>query len=83
MQPILAIMGAIRREIMDLLEQQMAVLNSPLGLTDSQLRECYLRQNRVQQLRELLQSPPISDQDATAGQGITATADPVPAEQCL
>jgi hypothetical protein len=46
---------AIRREMLDLLRQQMDVLNSSLGLTDNQLRECYLRQTRVQELREQLQ----------------------------
>ncbi|MGD1023634.1 MAG: hypothetical protein ABR880_12685 [Candidatus Sulfotelmatobacter sp.] len=46
---------ALRREIMDLLRQQMEALNSPLGLTDEKLRECYERQARVQELRQKLQ----------------------------
>ncbi len=46
---------AVRREMMDLLRQQVEALNSPLGLTDEKLRECYERQARVQELREKLQ----------------------------
>jgi hypothetical protein len=45
----------VRREILDLLRQQMDALNSPLGLTDEKLRECCERQARVQELREKLQ----------------------------
>jgi hypothetical protein len=45
-----------RREIMMLLRQQMRVLDSGAELTDSQLRECYDRQVRVQELREKLQA---------------------------
>jgi hypothetical protein len=48
--------AAIRKEILNLLRQQMEALESPLGLSDDQLRECYIRQNRVQELREMLQS---------------------------
>jgi hypothetical protein len=47
---------AVRREMFDLLRQQMEVLNSAPELTDSQLRECYERQGRVQELREKLQA---------------------------
>jgi len=47
---------AVRREMLDLLRQQMEVLNSAPELTDSQLRECYDRQGRVQELREKLQA---------------------------
>jgi hypothetical protein len=50
-----ATVGVVRREILDLLRQQMDALNSPLGLTDEKLRECYERQARVQELREQLQ----------------------------
>ncbi len=53
---------AARREILDLLRQQMEALNSPLGLTDENLRECYDRQERVQELREKLEA----NSDATA-----------------
>lgn len=58
--------AAVRQEILSLLHQQMEALDSP-SLTDDQLRECYLRQNRVQRLREVLEAassgavPPISD----------------------
>ena len=48
--------AAVRREIMDLLRQQMEALDSPLGLTDVRLTECYERQARVQELREKLQA---------------------------
>lgn len=51
---------AIRQEILGLLRQQMEALDSPSGLTDDQLRECYLRQGRVQELREVLQAASIS-----------------------
>ena len=47
---------AVRREMLDLLGQQMEVLNSAPELTDTQLRECYNRQGRVQELREKLQA---------------------------
>jgi hypothetical protein len=49
-------MAALRREILDLLRQQMEALDSPLGLTDARLTECYERQARVQELREKLQA---------------------------
>jgi hypothetical protein len=48
--------GAVRREILDLLRQQMQALDSSQGLTDDTLRECYERQARVQALREKLQA---------------------------
>ncbi len=47
--------SALRQEILDLLSQQMAALDSPLGLSDSGLIACYRRQERVQDLRERLQ----------------------------
>jgi hypothetical protein len=47
---------AVRVEILRLLRQQMEALNSPLGLTDEKLRECYERQGRVQELRDELQA---------------------------
>jgi hypothetical protein len=47
---------AVRREMLDLLRQQMEALDSPQGLTDSLLIECYNRQGRVQELREKLQA---------------------------
>lgn len=51
---------ALRQEILALLRQQMEALDSPDGLTDDQLRDCYLRQNRVQELREMLQAASAS-----------------------
>ena len=47
---------AVRQEIFQLLHQQMEALDSPLGLTDARLSECYERQGRVQELREKLQA---------------------------
>jgi hypothetical protein len=49
-------MVAVRREILGLLHQQMAVLNSAPELTDDQLIECYNRQGLLQQLRDKLQA---------------------------
>lgn len=46
----------IREEIMDLLRQQVEALDSPQGLSDERLSECYQRQERVQELREKLQA---------------------------
>jgi hypothetical protein len=45
---------AVRQEILYLLRRQMEALDSPLGLTDARLIECYERQGRVQELREKL-----------------------------
>jgi lipopolysaccharide biosynthesis regulator YciM len=53
---------AVRVEILRLLRQQMEALNSPLGLTDEKLRECYERQGRVQELRDKLQAMLNSEQ---------------------
>src|SRR6266853_6802712 len=47
---------AMRQEIMQLLCQQLDALDSPLGLSDARLRECYERQARVQELREKMQA---------------------------
>jgi hypothetical protein len=47
---------AVRREMLDLLRQQVEALDSPRGMTDAQLIECYNRQGRVQELREKLQA---------------------------
>ena len=47
---------AVRQEILELLRQQMEALDSPLGLTDARLTECYERQARVHELREKLQA---------------------------
>lgn len=56
MQPQAEDIVAVRREMLDLLRQQMEVLNFAPELTDSQLRECYDRQGRVEELREKLQA---------------------------
>jgi hypothetical protein len=48
--------AAVRQQIMNLLREQMETLDSPLGLTDERLSECYRRQERVQELRERLQA---------------------------
>jgi hypothetical protein len=56
MQPQAEDIVAVRREMLDLLRRQREVLNSAPELTDSQLRECYDRQGRVQELREKLQA---------------------------
>lgn len=55
---------AVREEILQLLRQQMEALDSPLGLTDARLSECYERQGRVQELREKLQAMSISVTEA-------------------
>ena len=49
-------LAALRQEIVYLLRQQMEALDSPLGLTDARLSECYERQARVHELREKLQA---------------------------
>jgi hypothetical protein len=48
-------MMAVRKQIVHLLHQQMEALDSPQGLTDARLSECYERQAQVQELRERLQ----------------------------
>ena len=57
---------AVRAEMMDLLRQQLAALDSTAELSDTILMECYDRQARVQELREKLQS--ISYPDADEGE---------------
>jgi hypothetical protein len=59
-------MTAVRTQIMHLLHQQMEALNSPLGLTDERLTECYERQARVQELRDRLQALASLDIQATS-----------------
>jgi len=49
----------VRREIVVLLALQLEALDSPQGLTEAKLMECYQRQTRVQELRDQLQA--ISD----------------------
>jgi hypothetical protein len=62
---------ALRREMMDLLRQQMEALDSSQGMTDAQLIECYNRQGRVQELREKLQAI-SSKQEGLSTPDITA-----------
>ena len=47
--------AAVRQEIIALLREQMEALDLPGRMTDELLRECYRRQERVQELRERLQ----------------------------
>jgi hypothetical protein len=49
-------MKAVRQQILHLLQQQLEALDSPQGLTDARLTECYERQARVQKLRDTLQA---------------------------
>jgi hypothetical protein len=77
---------AVRQEILDLLGQQMKVLDSPLGLTIDQLRECYLRQSRVQELREQLQMALSLQQEsgfAETAPTLIPTVQSPSAEHCL
>lgn len=48
--------AAVRREIINLLRRQMEALDSPEGMTDSTLTECYERQDQVRTLRDRLQA---------------------------
>jgi hypothetical protein len=59
-------MTAVRKQIVHLLHQQMEALDSPLGLTDERLTECYERQARVQELRDRLQALASLDIQATS-----------------
>jgi hypothetical protein len=65
-------MLAVRREMLELLRRQMEVLNSGLELTDTQLRECFDRQGRVQDLRETLQA--ALNADAQHGSSLVESA---------
>ena len=58
--------AAVRREIIDLLRQQMEALDSPLGLTDIRLIECFERQARVQELREKLEAATTPEPEAAS-----------------
>jgi hypothetical protein len=63
---------AVRQEILHLLRQQMEALDSPLGLTDARLSECYERQARVQELREKLQALSNSEPEAGSAPEVAA-----------
>jgi hypothetical protein len=71
-------MMAVRREILDLLRQQMAALDSPLGLTEDKLRECYERHLVVQELRDKLQAASTPQVEAETASSLGATM-PAPA----
>jgi|GEM_PF-4363557 len=47
---------AVRQEILRLLRLQVDALDSPAGVTDKQLEECYARQTCIQELREQLEA---------------------------
>jgi len=74
-------MAALRREIVDLIRQQMEALDSPQGLTDARLSECYERQARVQELREKLEAArnSVTEADRRSERGST----PKEAEGCV
>ena len=66
--------AALRWEVIDLLRQQMEALDSPLGLTDTLLIECYERQARVQELRETLEAATTAEpEDASTSSRETST----------
>ena len=68
---------AVRQEILYLLGQQMDALDSPLGLTDARLSQCYERQARVQELREKLQA--LSNSECGVG---TMRNEPAETSRC-
>ena len=71
-------MVAVRQEILDLLRQQMEALDSPLGLTDARLSECYARQTRVQELREKLQALSNCERECGSAETRSRTAQASP-----
>jgi hypothetical protein len=64
---------AVRQEILELLRLQMEALDSPMGLTEARLSECYERQARVHELREKLQA--LSDPQDEVGPARVAVAE--------
>jgi lipopolysaccharide biosynthesis regulator YciM len=70
---------AVRQEMLNLLRQQMEALDSPEGMTDSQLMECYHRQARVQELRDRLQACLNSEQENAAVIADLSTSEITPA----
>jgi hypothetical protein len=72
--------AAVRREIMELLRQQMETLDSPLGLSDERLSECYRRQDRVQDLRERLQA--LLKLEPVAGPNLLETSGSMETASC-
>jgi len=83
--PISSEAVAVREEMLDLLRQQMEALDSPLGLTDARLTECYDRQVRVQELRERLQAltEEGSKADERVGTSCAAQAMPGPLDNAI
>ena len=68
--------AAVRQEIIDLLREQIKALDSPLGLTDEILSECYRRQERVQELRERLQGlPPLECETGPASPEVSSSTE--------
>ncbi|HEY1657021.1 MAG TPA: hypothetical protein VGG14_01635 [Candidatus Sulfotelmatobacter sp.] len=63
--------GAVRREIWNLLKLQMETLGSAQALTDRQIIECYNRQIRVLELREKLEMS-ISEKHPEVALGLCA-----------
>ena len=68
-------LAALRQEIVYLLRQQMEALDSPLGLTDARLSECYERQARVHELREKLQASITAEPEVVSTSRETSTAE--------
>lgn len=53
---------SLRLEMIRLLHAQVRVLDRPSGLTDLELADCYLRHERVRELRDrLTQSNPLAE----------------------
>jgi hypothetical protein len=65
--------AAVRQQIINVLREQMETLDSPLGLTDERLSECYRRHERVHELRERLQALAGTD---TAGADVADSTCP-------
>jgi len=68
-------LAALRQEIVYLLRQQMEALDSPLGLTDARLSECYERQARVHELREKLQAAITAEREVVSTSKETSTVE--------
>jgi hypothetical protein len=67
---------AVRREIWNLLRQQLETLNSPDGLNDDQLLSCYYKQTRVQELREKLEVASNAESKPDSNLNDSNAADP-------
>jgi hypothetical protein len=73
---------AVRQEMWSLLREQLEDLNSPNGLTDDQLLNCYYRQTRVLELREKLEA--ASEAERELGSNINCeNVDEMPATNSL